>query len=260
MFRQTADWPVTVMYMSGAYENQTFMKAGIPYLQLDLRNLQGTNCYCDEEAENRIRAKIKEAFPEDEAAFRGIHFLDSGNYHYLSLFWLEKITTPFSLVVFDHHPDMQQPLFDGIISCGGWIRNALDTNPFLEMVYLIGVDEALWKEVRLTLPDSSRARVRFGEQALAELRRAGCRKIYLSLDKDVLCEEDARCDWDQGNMRLKELLKIIGEIAEQHQVMGTDICGEKPDSCVPEDLRINDHTNRVLAESALNWISDENFS
>ncbi len=36
-----------------------------------------------------------------------IHFIDSGNHHYMSKLWTDKITSPFSLVVFDHHPDMQ---------------------------------------------------------------------------------------------------------------------------------------------------------
>ena len=32
-----------------------------------------------------------------EYSYEGIHFLDSGNYHYLSKFWLEKVQQPFSV-------------------------------------------------------------------------------------------------------------------------------------------------------------------
>ena len=52
----------------------------------------------------------------------GVHFIDSGNYHYLTKFWTDKLETPFSLIVFDHHPDMQPPLFDNILSCGSWVH------------------------------------------------------------------------------------------------------------------------------------------
>ena len=33
----------------------------------------------------------------------GIHFIDSGNYHYLTKLWTDKLRVPFSLIVFDHH-------------------------------------------------------------------------------------------------------------------------------------------------------------
>ena len=67
-----------------------------------------------------------------------IHFLDSGNYHYVSKIWLDKIEEEFELLVFDHHTDMQMPMFGNILSCGGWIQAALDTNTRLKRVYLAG--------------------------------------------------------------------------------------------------------------------------
>ena len=44
-----------------------------------------------QEAEEEIKERIK------ELDFSGIHFLDSGNYHYLSKFWTEKIESHFLL-------------------------------------------------------------------------------------------------------------------------------------------------------------------
>ena len=66
------------------------------------------NCYCTPEAEAEMKTRIK------DLEFSGIHFLDSGNYHYLSKFWIEKIEKPFSPLVFDHHTDMQEASFWGL--------------------------------------------------------------------------------------------------------------------------------------------------
>ena len=49
----------------------------------------------------------------------GIHFLDSGNYHYVTKLWLDQVKEPFDLLVLDHHTDLQQPMFGDILSCGG---------------------------------------------------------------------------------------------------------------------------------------------
>ena len=60
----------------------------------------------------QIQDKIK------DLSVHGIHFIDNGNYHYLTKLWIEKIDEPFILVVFDHHSDMQKPLYQDFLSCG----------------------------------------------------------------------------------------------------------------------------------------------
>ena len=37
---------------------------------------------------------------------KGITFIGSGNYHYVSHLLLEEINKPFTLILFDHHTDM----------------------------------------------------------------------------------------------------------------------------------------------------------
>ena len=44
----------------------------------------------------------------------GIHFIDSGNYHYMTRLWLTRMDQPFCLLVYDNHTDMQPPAFGGI--------------------------------------------------------------------------------------------------------------------------------------------------
>ena len=74
--------------------------------------------------------------------------------------------------------------------------------------------------------------------------------LYISIDKDVLREEDARTNWDQGELALDQLLKLLELIFEKRKVIGADICGENPpDTARPisgEDLQINSRTNREL--------------
>lgn len=111
---------ITVMNFSGIYRKEQFSEETD---WLDVSDIPGTNCYCDEEAFDEILKRIAE-FPTE-----GIHFIDSGNYHYMSRIWLEKIAEPVTLVVFDNHTDMQPPAFGGLLSCGGWIEAALTEIP-----------------------------------------------------------------------------------------------------------------------------------
>lgn len=116
---------MTVMDFTGIYENEKFYKhKNIRWL--DLHELQGVYGYCSQEARGTIEAKISNLSPE------GIHFIDSGNFHYVSEFWIEKMKHDFILVVFDHHSDMMQPMFDDILSCGSWILNSLENNKYLK--------------------------------------------------------------------------------------------------------------------------------
>ena len=139
---------IVIMNFTGAYEKQEFY-GDLGAVWLDLRDIQGTNCYCDEEAEAAIKNLFNNgschgrAAPAIKERIRpmgpfGIHFLDSGNYHYVSKIWLDKVEGEFELLVFDHHTDMQMPIFGNILSCGGWIQAALDTNTGLKRVYLAG--------------------------------------------------------------------------------------------------------------------------
>ena len=72
-----------------------------------------------------------------------MHFLDSGDYHYLTRLWTARIGRPYALVLLDNHPDMQAPVFPGVMSCGGWVRDILAGDPFCRKVLVVGTDPAL---------------------------------------------------------------------------------------------------------------------
>ena len=88
------------MNFTGVYDYEPFSH-NKKFTWLDCTHLQGVECYCDKEGAHALKRVIAN-YPAD-----GIHFIDSGNYHYLTKFWTDKIQQPFSLIVFDHHPDMQ---------------------------------------------------------------------------------------------------------------------------------------------------------
>ncbi len=209
---------------SGVYE-------GAVEQYLDCRDISGTNCYCDDVAKEELRKRLA---PYDA---HSIHFFDSGNYHYMSLLWLEKLAEDFALVLFDNHPDMKPPSFGDITSCGGWVKEAIETLPHLKRVYMVGVDEGLLSELE-PLPEVIHRGLPQDENL----------PIYISLDKDVMDIENTRTDWSQGSMTLVELEDHLRGLLADYRVLGVDICGEKKDNPTEEDLRINRSTNAALIE------------
>ena len=185
------------MKMTDAYEYQSFYNEISDLHMLDCRDLTGTRCYLDEEAKATLLSRMA------NLPVHGLHFIDSGNYHYLSLLWLTGIAQDFALVLFDHHPDNQPPGFGDITSCGGWVLEATETLPHLKAVYTYGVGSELpIGSIPTDLP------------------------IYISIDKDILAPAYSSTDWDQGDMTLEELLSMLGALLTLHQIIGIDICGD----------------------------------
>ena len=249
-----------IMDISGVYGTESFYK-GRDAVWVDLKGVPGMNCYCDEEAEQEIMEKIRNLGPE------GVHFLDSGNYHYMSKLWMQLLEEDFELLVFDHHTDMQPPMFGDILSCGGWIKAALDSNPHLRRVYLAGppADAAGQAEVKaygdrvawIGEEDMKR------EGALGKCLEGGNLPLYLSVDKDILGTGYARTNWDQGNVSLDTVLAWIHEAGACRRIIGMDVCGENPEGTGMKgpgsdeagdsfrDAQINDSANRKLLYSFL---------
>ena len=241
---------IAVFAFTRAYEEQEFYKRleqeGWEAVLTACENLEGTNCYCGEAAAEALRERIQ-AF-----GLSGIHFLDSGNYHYVSRLWLEQAEEPFDLLVFDHHTDMQEPAFGGILSCGGWVRAALEELPLLRQVYLAGppadsreareelfgfMDRVLW------IPGEELGDGEVLERYLAA-EGDGCRPLYISVDKDILRMEDAVTNWDQGKVELSALLKSIRAAGRARRVLGMDVCGEEPEGNAAAEK--NDRANEAL--------------
>lgn len=237
----------TVLSFSGIYP-----ELGLPFMEgepfVDCSDIGGTVCYCDPESESAILSRISERRTES------LHWIDSGDYHYISALWLSRITSPFDLLVFDHHPDMQEPAFGGILSCGGWVRTSLERYPLLRNVLIAGINPSLEGECegfgeRVKVLNKDFLAGKDHSVVASSLPSDGL-PLYISIDKDVLSADDARTDWDQGNMVLPFLLEALSDIFALRKVIGADICGEIPlhKGASPEDLSVNRRTDYDLYE------------
>ncbi|MCQ2143301.1 MAG: arginase family protein [Bacteroidales bacterium] len=235
-----------VFDFSGVYEQESFCSPGA-CTWLDCTHLTGTDCYCDSEGQKAIRELIADIPPD------GIHFIDNGNYHYITKFWTDKIREPWSLVLFDEHTDMQADMF-GMLSCGDWVKEVIDTNPFLKSVVIVGASDRLISQV----PEEYASRVHFyGENEIRQqtVWQEFCREriaepIYISIDKDVLRRDDAATNWDQGSMPLWGLEMLLRSLLQHDRVIGIDICGECPvtSDIIKEEAEIalDSHANAEL--------------
>ena len=176
---------------------------------IDLRDVESVNCYCAPQSADVLRERLK------DIPAQALHWIDTGDYHYLTLFFLEKLKEPFNLVLIDNHPDDQQTAFGGdILSCGSWVAEARKL-PFCK--------ETIWirDEADFTLPEQD--------------------AVYLSIDLDVLSPDFARTNWDQGSMTMAQLCGIVRRLMEERRVAGADICGGISESqgAMTCDLAIN---------------------
>ena len=190
---------------SDIYRQEDFLDGTV----LDFTDLEETRCYCSQASADKIRTALEPYGPG------GIHWLDSGDYHYVSLLIQEMIREPYSLVLFDHHPDDQAGAFgDNLLSCGNWVSHVHRLEN--------------WRE------------------------KADA--VYISIDKDVLSREYARTDWDQGDMTLGQLFAAIKDISLKHRIIGIDVCGELSllKGACSEDVSINSKTNRLIQDFLLN--------
>ena len=233
------------MNFSGIYQEEQFYE-GEQISWIDLSDISGTNCYCDGDAQAQILERM-EKYPVS-----GIYFIDSGNYHYMSRIGAGRVEKPFRLLVFDNHTDMQLPAFGGLLSCGGWIAASLEELPLLEKVILIGPDQEAFDQTepvfRQKVQYLSREKLRI---MTPEEKRAFFKKMemdypmYISVDKDVLCKDDASTTWSQGDMTLEELCQFVEILLDKQQILGMDVCGEcDPDAC--DGNALNDRANQEL--------------
>lgn len=246
--------PISLINMSNIYlQQQNFMQFlnhyADGYCLVDASGITGTDCYCDDLALKQLTKMLA------NISVYGIHYIDSGNYHYLSKIFTDKLNQTFDLVVFDHHHDMQPPLFGQILSCGGWIKEVLDNNRFLNQVIIIGVqDEWITEDIRtqytqvqfiteneiIALFGNISNNVNKDSVLLDEKNLLLNEKVvqyifdkmriqypvYISIDKDVLSKEQYKTNWDQGILTTDGLKNLLTLILKNDEVLGIDICGE----------------------------------
>lgn len=125
---------------------------------------------------------------------------------------------------------MQQPQWEGVVSCGRWVSDVVRKNPFVKYVIVVGASDELISQI----PQELREKVIFYSQATINHHQAWPSKVgnlihepvYISIDKDVLRKQDAVTDWSQGDMSLLQLQAVLRIIFAHEKVIGVDITGE----------------------------------
>lgn len=240
---------------------------------IDCSDIEETDMYCSKEANKRIWEKIK------PYGIQGIHYIDSGNYHYISKIITDHIDEPFGLVMYDHHTDMQIPMVPGMMSCGDWAGQALSQNKNLRQLVIVGPPE---KDIDQTLESyngsqSGRLLIFSAEDLHGGLLEDKLKLIrtdlplYISIDKDVLGTEYTETNWSQGDMSIDGLERLLsvflgGQGEEKNtdacrnderydggirhsRILGVDVCGEvQTDISVPEYLEAEEKNEKVNIE------------
>ena len=255
---------VTVFNFTGVYESEDFYKDIDNPRFIECRNIPGTDCLCDEEGEKEIRRRMEEA----HTPINGIHFIDNGNYHYMSYVFTSYIKEPFHLIYFDNHPDLKPSMFGDILSCGSWVKKVLDTNTHVRKVIAAGVNGKLFEEIdendskKVTLvsfcdeDETTLEKENLTEDKVPSLNNSLAKDktladklldelsddlpIYISIDKDVLAPDQLMTNWDQGTMKADTLIGIVKRLLGSKKVLGLDICGEvSHDTDCDQDKEIN---------------------
>jgi hypothetical protein len=210
------------------------------FAYLDCSDISGTDMYCIPEAEEEIMNRI--------STMSGIHFIDSGNYHYVTGIFTKYINKPYNLLFFDNHTDMKPTLIPELLSCGAWAERVLKTDSNLRHMIMIGPLKSDIAEAVKTIGEYDTAGMDneavnvdkeatrqeemcinklvciSGEELAAgvtETKNLNCLlerslkavdmslPLYISVDKDVLSGEYARTNWNQGEMTLDTLEEIL---------------------------------------------------
>lgn len=204
----------------------------------------------------RLRRQVFMQLP----AFEGpiLAFSGSGDFHHITPVLLARACEAaggprVTLVHFDNHPDWVT--FGNGSHCGSWVGSAARL-PQVARVLTVGVcsrdlvrperkhaDLALVREGRVEVyACGNRNGGRtisvagqewptiegMGEATFAEFlpSRIETEAVYVSIDKDVLCAEEAATNWDQGRTSLAFLKLMLARITERHRLIGADVVGD----------------------------------
>jgi len=225
------------------YESELIAKAG---KVLDFTNISGLKLIS---SLDKLQKLSKKLLP----TMKSINFIGSGDYHHITYSIISNIPYKFSLIVFDNHCDCND-MPNGTISCGSWIAQASKL-PNIYNVFVLGVSKINTKclNKKITFLEYNE---NFLKKALSLLKSFSISKVYISIDKDVLDPKYAVTNWDQGKMKLSELLYILNFIKEKYTIIGIDVSGEsKPYNplslILPREIKLNQEANLKILNSII---------
>ncbi len=239
--------PIRLLDFDRSYQQQTFFQ-NRPADRLSLTDVPQSRRLCERLALETIRARLAACAPAL------VTFIGSNHYHYVTAScskpsgncssWCSSITMPI------------------FAACTGFdlLRQLAAKRPgraaLLQQALVLGAGRD---------PRTSRLARRWGgrlvmvdEQQLMRdqevhtflSRHIAGRAVYISIDKDVLDPGEAVTAWDQGHMRLDQLIGLICLVRSMGRLVGCDVCGEADlDPLTPHSLadQVLDRNNRANA-------------
>ncbi len=203
-----------------------------------------------------LTARLRDRAPAGAAP--DLVFAGSGDFHHVTPLLIERAIAasdagPVTVVHFDNHPDWVR--FENGMHCGSWVGRAARL-PGVAKVITVGVcsgdidrpeakraDLDLVAEGRVELypwraPDGGPV-LRVGEQGWPSMQAMGeggfadllasrivTPTVYVTIDKDVLHVDDAVTNWDQGQLSLDGLERLIRTVAGRARLIGADVVGD----------------------------------
>jgi hypothetical protein len=204
----STNFPTLILNFDDVYTNQNqLLSVG---KVISINNITQVRYICSYEK----LEEFKKLIPFD---YKGIKFLGKSDFHYLTYLFIRNIKIPFELVVIDHHLDFKET-FDGYISCGSWIRDAIKL-PFIEKVVVVTDNE------NVSFKDNLFRKLKIIKNDIDLLKKYINFPIYISIDKDILDKKYISTNWEQGTMDLDSFINIISFLCK-YKILGIDVCGE----------------------------------
>ncbi len=192
---------------------------------------------------------IEQFYPEHQVNLAEPFLLyGSGDFHYLTALRLRPIGEPIVVVSFDNHPDwdVRPPKW----GCGGWVNRALEL-PHVPRVSVWGCGnfECWWPHQIFGNRRAERAgilevhpwaddrpakdrqrkgailRENWREHFERFSKTIGETSVYVTIDLDCLCAEEAITNWESGRFTIADLEWALGKLREFCRIIGGDICG-----------------------------------
>jgi hypothetical protein len=203
-----------------------------------------------------LAARLRDRAPTGAAP--DLVFAGSGDFHHVTPLLIERAIAasdagPVTVVHFDNHPDWVR--FENGMHCGSWVGRAARL-PGVAKVITVGVcsgdiDRPETKRADLSLVAEGRVELypyrapnggpvlrvgdhgwpsmeAMGEGGFANLlaSRIATPAVYVTIDKDVLRPDDAVTNWDQGQLGLDALERLVRVVAGRARLIGADIVGD----------------------------------
>ncbi len=183
--------------------------------------------------------------------------LGSGDFHHLTLAFLEELKEPFVFVVFDNHTDcsFMPPKYH----CGNWLYHVAQLTLCKQIIHIgategygiierqTGLSKLVNNGKIVALPGWNLSVAHYIETAWLVTGREEVKDLplYISIDKDVLSQSEALCDWDNGQMSRIQLYEIVQKIIQHKPLLGADICGELSGNRVIKSSIVKDRMSRL---------------